>query len=198
MFRTWGRSNRTIPDHLHHGVIGGNGRYCDNAPDRNNDRITSRATTAKSPISATKSRNMTTTSLPIIPSSDCPCKQEGKFFCEHLQKIMYPRWAELCRTDPRYRAKWEAQRDNRQTPRQKPPPPPWLLCPHRGEILATLPGATLGTGCRTAQQPVYQCQRFQEPVVRRAAASHQAQIASVVPGYTGRTCRECEIPPNVL
>ena len=103
--------------------------------------------------------------------------------------------AQLCRTRPDYRQLWESQRDaDPAAPRHTSPASPWLTCEHRGEILATLPGSTLGTGCRTAQQPVYQCNHFGEPVAMRARASHQDRIAKEVEGYSGRTCQQCEIP----
>ena len=128
-----------------------------------------------------------------MSSDACPCPDSsGKFFCERLQKAMTPRLARLCR-DRGYRPLFEARRDGKYTSHQKPPQPAWLLCPHRGETIATLPGATLGTGCRTAEQPVYQCGHFHEPVVRRAAASHLERIRAEVPEYMGRTCQRCEI-----
>lgn len=126
---------------------------------------------------------------------ECPCHPEAyPFTCPLLNKRMSPHLVYLCQTKPAYRAKWERERDG--TPRQRPPQAAWLTCEHRGETIATLPGSTLGTGCRTAEQPVYQCERFHEPVVRRAAASHLDRIRVEIPGYTGRTCQRCEIPAD--
>lgn len=144
------------------------------------------------------SLNMTDTSTPILPPTPCPCPDNSEtFFCPILQRRMTPHLAQLCRTRPDYRQLWEQQRDADPTaPRQMPPAAAWLTCPHWSKPIATLPGSTLGAGCRSSQQPVYQCGYFHEPVVRRAADSHRERIASEIPGYTGRTCQRCEIPTD--
>jgi hypothetical protein len=129
-----------------------------------------------------------------FPECDCP-EPTGSFWCERHQRRKTPGLWELCRTRPDYRRLWESQRDvDSQAPRHTSPPAPWLTCEHRGETMANLPGATLGTGCRTAQQPVYRCGHFGEPVAMRAATSHRERIAAEIPDYTGRTCQRCEIP----
>jgi len=56
--------------------------------------------------------------------AECPCQPDGPFFCEILQRRMTTHLAELCRTQPAYREKWERQRDNPDpTPRPRPDPP---------------------------------------------------------------------------
>ena len=123
----------------------------------------------------------------------CPCQPDNyPFVCPIHGRRMGPHLVYLCQTKPAYRAKWQQEQNG--TARQRPPQAAWLTCEHRGEILATLPGATLGTGCRTAEQPVYQCERFDEPVVKRAAVTNMRRIRAEVPGYTGRTCKECQVP----
>ena len=124
--------------------------------------------------------------------TDCPCQPDAyPFVCPVHGKRMSPHLVHLCQTRPDYRELWIRRAAG--ITRQMPPQAAWLTCPHRGETIATLPGATLGTGCRTAEQPVYQCDHFHEPVVRRAATSHLERIQAEVPGYTGRTCQRCEI-----
>lgn len=69
----------------------------------------------------------------------------------------------------------------------------WLTCQHRGPAIYSLPGSTVG-GCPSSAVEVYQCRRFAEPVLKHAAARCLAKITARVPGYTGRTCRECKVP----
>lgn len=70
----------------------------------------------------------------------------------------------------------------------------WLTCPHRGKPIDTLTGSTTGVGCSSAPVEVYRCSHFNEPVLKHAAARCLERIAARVPGYTGRTCRECVVP----
>lgn len=70
----------------------------------------------------------------------------------------------------------------------------WLICPHRGDVLATVPARTAGIGCETTVVEVYQCDHFREPALKQAAARCLPRIREAAPGYTGRTCRECEVP----
>ena len=70
----------------------------------------------------------------------------------------------------------------------------YLTCPNRGHILATINARSAGCGCSSTTVDVYQCRRFNEPVLKQAAERCREDIAAKVPGYTGRTCRECNIP----
>ena len=69
----------------------------------------------------------------------------------------------------------------------------WLTCPHRGIVLATISGTTAGVGCGSTKWEVYQCNHFNEPVLKQAAPRCQEKIAAEVAGYKGRTCRECKV-----
>jgi len=69
----------------------------------------------------------------------------------------------------------------------------WLTCPHRGAVLATVNARSAGCGCSGSTVEVYRCSRFGEPVVKHAAARCRDDITSVAPGYTGRTCRNCNL-----
>jgi len=61
--------------------------------------------------------------------------------------------------------------------------------------LATVNGNIAGYGCSSSEVKVYQCRRFNnEPVLKQAASRCLDKIKAKVPGYTGRTCRECEVP----
>lgn len=73
----------------------------------------------------------------------------------------------------------------------------WLTCPYRGDVLSTLPGAVIGRGCGSTTFEVYHCNRFGEPVLKHAAARCLEKIADRVPGYTGRTCRKCNVLADV-
>lgn len=110
---------------------------------------------------------------------------------------MYPHWAELCRTNPAYRAKWEAQRDNQPLP-QKPPQPHWIMCPYRGKSTATISAKVAGVGCGSTKTEVYQCGYFNEPVLKKSPARCLGAVAELVEGYTGRTCKECQVPSFAL
>ena len=68
----------------------------------------------------------------------------------------------------------------------------WLLCPRRGPSIATINARKAGCGCGSSRVEVYQCELFDEPVLKKAAARCLADIAELVPAYTGRTCRECD------
>lgn len=70
----------------------------------------------------------------------------------------------------------------------------WCTCDRRGKVLATVTGMQSGCGCGGMEIPVYQCSRFNEPVLKQAAARCLEKIQAKVPGYKGRTCRECEVP----
>jgi hypothetical protein len=74
----------------------------------------------------------------------------------------------------------------------------WLLCPHRGPPTATVNARTAGCGCSTSTVEVYQCHRFSEPVLKKSPERCREAVAAEIPGYTGRTCRECEIPKRKL
>jgi len=70
----------------------------------------------------------------------------------------------------------------------------WLACPHRGPIVATITGRVAGCGCSGSTVEVYQCSHFHEPVLKQAAARCLETIQAKAPSYTGRTCRECNVP----
>lgn len=70
----------------------------------------------------------------------------------------------------------------------------WLTCPHRGDAIAKISGTTAGTGCGCENVEVYRCDHFGQPVIKRASPRCLEKIAASVPGYTGRTCRECKLP----
>lgn len=69
--------------------------------------------------------------------------------------------------------------------------PHWLSCSHRGGRVTSIPGSLAGQGCSSSPVDVYQCDRFGEPVLKRCLAKRTEQVRQRVPGYTGRTCREC-------
>lgn len=64
-------------------------------------------------------------------------------------------------------------------------------CPHRGPVLVTINARSAGCGCSSTTVEVYQCERFNEPVLKQAADHCREKIATIAPGYTGRTCRGC-------
>lgn len=77
----------------------------------------------------------------------------------------------------------------------------YLTCPHRGKVLTTISGRTAGYGCSSTPVEVYQCNQFNEPVLKQAAPRCLEKIQGKVPGYTGRTCRECKAvmsPPQTV
>jgi hypothetical protein len=69
-----------------------------------------------------------------------------------------------------------------------------LTCPHRSEPIATIPANTAGCGCAGTKVQVFRCQHFQEPVLQRAADRCLDQLCEIVPQFTGRTCRTCDVP----
>ena len=69
----------------------------------------------------------------------------------------------------------------------------WLACPHRGQPIATVSARKAGCGCATSRVEVYQCQRFNEPVLKKSPERCREAVAAEIPGYTGRTCRECNL-----
>lgn len=73
-------------------------------------------------------------------------------------------------------------------------PPAWLTCPHRREVIATINGRAAGAGCSSTPVDIYHCNHFREPVLKAAADRCRDKITAKVPGYTGRTCRECRVP----
>lgn len=70
----------------------------------------------------------------------------------------------------------------------------YLRCPHRRQVIATIDARTAGCGCSSTPVEVYQCRHFNEPVLKAAADRCRDKIAANVKGYTGRTCRECDVP----
>lgn len=70
----------------------------------------------------------------------------------------------------------------------------WLTCPHRGDAIAKISGTTAGTGCGCENVEVYRCDHFGQPVIKQASPRCLEKIAASVPGYTGRTCRDCKLP----
>jgi len=107
---------------------------------------------------------------------------------------MNPTLAELCRTNPKYREKWErqGQQPSKQPPR--PDPPHWIKCPHRGKSIATISGRTAGVGCGTSRVDVYWCNYFEQPILKQSPPRCRQKVAEEVEGYTGRTCKECQVP----
>ena len=67
----------------------------------------------------------------------------------------------------------------------------WLNCHHRGQPLAIINARKAGCGCGSSTVEVYQCERFNESVLKQSAPRCKEAIAAEIPGYTGRTCREC-------
>jgi hypothetical protein len=113
---------------------GGNGRYSETEPANASTNKTKTTTTRKSPnnskVACNIAINMAKPSTSIIPAPACPCKPDASFFCEILGRRMTTHLAELCRTQPAYREKWERQRDDpAPRPRFDPPPPlrQWLV-----------------------------------------------------------------------
>lgn len=127
----------------------------------------------------------------------CPCQPDAyPFVCLIHGKRMSPHLVHLCQTKPAYREKWERERDG--SPRQRPPRAAWLTCEYRGEPITTLPGRLAGAGCASSRVDVYQCSFFDEPVLKHSPARCRNAIIEQVPGYTGRTCRECDVPNQPL
>lgn len=70
----------------------------------------------------------------------------------------------------------------------------YLACKHRGATLTLISGAVAGCGCHAIEAEVHHCRYFNEPVLKYAAARCLDKIKAKVPGYAGRTCRECVVP----
>lgn len=70
----------------------------------------------------------------------------------------------------------------------------YLTCPHRGIAFATISGRVAGHGCGSSVVEVYQCNRFNEPVLKAGKPPCEDTMSEKVPGWKGRTCRECEVP----
>ena len=98
--------------------------------------------------------------------------------------------AHLCQTNPKYREKWQNQRVQ-QPPSQKPH---WIMCPHRGKSITTISGRTAGVGCSTSRVDVYWCNYFEQPILKQSPTRCRQKVAEEVEGYTGRTCKECQVP----
>lgn len=73
-------------------------------------------------------------------------------------------------------------------------PAHWSACPYRGDVVATITGDKAGCGCASTVAEIFLCRRFGEPVLKQAAMRCLGKIQQHVPAYTGRTCRQCEIP----
>lgn len=69
--------------------------------------------------------------------------------------------------------------------------PHWLLCPHRGSAIAEVSGSEACCGCASSRVHVYRCEQYGEPVLKQSDPSCVERLAAKVPGYAGRTCREC-------
>lgn len=73
-------------------------------------------------------------------------------------------------------------------------PPHYLNCPHRDEAqLMSVRGSIAGVGCSSGSVPVYNCNRFDEPVLKYAPERNLIKLQGVIAGYTGRTCRGCTV-----
>lgn len=70
----------------------------------------------------------------------------------------------------------------------------WATCPHRGAVVATINGHVAGCGCSGSTIEVYQCSRFDEPVIKQGKPPCLDTLREKIPGATGRTCRECSVP----
>lgn len=69
----------------------------------------------------------------------------------------------------------------------------WLDCPHRGDVLSTITGRVAGCGCQGSIVEVFRCDRFPDPVIKAGHPPCMDTIREQVPGFTGRTCRECSL-----
>ena len=69
----------------------------------------------------------------------------------------------------------------------------WINCSHRSPPTATVNARTAGCGCASSTVEVYRCDRFNEPVLKKSPPRCSEAVAAIVPGYTGRTCRECDV-----
>lgn len=96
------------------------------------------------------------------------------------------------RGEGKLHARCKASQDESRSKRAKLSP--WASCPHRGAVVATITGRVAGCGCSGSTVEVYRCEKFNEPVLKQAAARCLEKIQAKAPGYTGRTCRECKIP----
>ena len=75
----------------------------------------------------------------------------------------------------------------------------YLQCIQRGPVVTTIAARVAGCGCsRTTPINVYECKTFCEPVLLRGAPPCMDTMREKAPGYTGRTCRECEVPRLVV
>ena len=128
-----------------------------------------------------------------MTNTPCECVIPNGGYCPRHSLDKPAHWVHLCQTKPKYFDAWEAGRGpgNPVPPRETKPDPHYLLCPRRGQVLATVSARKAGCGCGSSRVDVYQCELFDEPVLKKAAARCLADIAELVPAYTGRTCREC-------
>jgi len=78
-------------------------------------------------------------------------------------------------------------------------------CPHLGPVSETITRDLLACGCQTIR--LHRCEQFGELVtvqpIRRpnavdTAEALRAAVSEFFPGYTGRTCRGCEIIPAAI
>lgn len=69
----------------------------------------------------------------------------------------------------------------------------YLTCRHRGRVIEQIIGSEAGVGCASSHVDVYECLRFNEPVLKAAATRCKDRLRHSIEGYTGRTCRECEV-----
>lgn len=70
----------------------------------------------------------------------------------------------------------------------------WLTCKYRGEISAYISPRVSGCRCSAGKVPVHQCLYFNEPVIKQGEPPCLDTLREKVPGATGLTCRECQIP----
>jgi len=69
----------------------------------------------------------------------------------------------------------------------------WLMCKYRSKPINTVNGATAGCGCQSTTVEVYNCNYFNETVLKQAADRCLDKIKSIHNSYTGRTCRNCQM-----
>lgn len=131
-------------------------------------------------------------SCPCVPTEyPWPCPVHGVVKTEH--------WVELCHNRPQYRELWDAGRGPGQdftAPVASDAQPifsHWLTCPKRGKVVATVSGSVAGCGCSTMEIQVYDCEHFNEPVLKQSDPRNTDRIRRQVPLYTGRQCKTCEM-----
>lgn len=141
---------------------------------------------------------------------DCSCNSvpdgEKRIWCERHQCWKTRNWVKLCQTREDYRKAWDEGRGPGQVKtasvgnsivsrKTDSEPAKYLSCHHRGPVVGTTTGSVAGMGCGGTRVEFYQCQHFNEPVLKGCKTwnRNRDKLRDACPGFNGRTCRECEL-----